>query len=203
MHVHAAMDGLYCYLKRHAFNFIEKIQPAYRSLLVVCHSAGDVEKLNIIISDFYERQIPHHGLNTAAFTSIPVCYDPALGNDLGAMEGMLSISSKEIVQIHTADIYTVFMLGFLPGFPYMGEVDARIATPRKAKPLPTRAGAVGIAGRQTGIYPVNSPGGWHIVGYTPVKMFEAHQAPPALLQPGNLVKFESIPLAEYLDLNKN
>ncbi len=176
--------------------------PAYRSLLVVCKNPDCVEEVESLIANY--RNIKRPGIQglTGETISVPVCYDLQLGNDLSIMSELHKLSPDEIISHHQSITYHVFMLGFLPGFAYMGEVDERIATPRKAKPVPTKAGAVGIAGRQTGIYPLNSPGGWHIVGYTPVKMFDAVKETPAFLQPGNLVKFESIGLEEYLQWNE-
>jgi inhibitor of KinA len=96
------------------------------------------------------------------------------------------------------------MIGFLPGFSYMGKVDERIATPRKAVPdLKIPAGSVGIAGEQTGIYPLDSPGGWNIIGNTPLKMFNTEIDSPCLLQPGDKVRFQPIGLEEYKSLKEN
>ena len=91
------------------------------------------------------------------------------------------------------------MIGFMPGFPYMGMLDHRLYTHRKPKPENVTAGAVGIAGYQTGIYPFDSPGGWHIIGCTPLKMFDPDRENPVLMQPGQKVKFHSITLDEYQD----
>jgi len=108
------------------------------------------------------------------------------------------LSIETIIQLHTAKTYRVYMLGFLPGFPYMGTVDNAIATPRKQTPrLTIEAGSVGIAGEQTGIYPFSSPGGWNIIGRTPLKMFDAVREQPSLLQPGDRVQFKSISLSAF------
>ena len=102
--------------------------------------------------------------------------------------------------MHIAKPYRVYMIGFLPGFAYMGSVDSRIATPRKNQPrTAVPAGAVGIAGEQTGIYPSVSPGGWNIIGQTPLKLFDAGRTEPVLLQPGDTVHFYSINEDEFND----
>jgi inhibitor of KinA len=134
---------------------------------------------------------------------IPVCYDQALGNDLEHMAAFHQVAVETIVAVHHQVTYHVYMLGFLPGFAYMGEVNKQIATPRKSAPVPTKAGAVGIAGVQTGIYPLDSPGGWNIVGYTPLKMFDIRMPRPTLLVPGNVVKFMAIDLITYNSMLKD
>jgi KipI family sensor histidine kinase inhibitor len=121
---------------------------------------------------------------------IPVTYGGADGPDIDGVAAFAGIDATEVAGRHAATIYRVFMLGFLPGFPYLGSVDPSIGAPRHRVPR-TRvpAGSVGIAGRQTGIYPIESPGGWQIIGRTPVRMFDLSRTPPALLQPGDAVRF--------------
>ena len=118
---------------------------------------------------------------------VPIVYD---GPDLEAVAAHAGLSPAAVAERHAAGEYRVFMLGFLPGFPYMGSVDPAIAAPRHATPRPrVPAGAVGIAGRQTGIYPCESPGGWQIIGHTPMPMFDPAHEPPAALAPGDRVRF--------------
>ncbi len=128
---------------------------------------------------------------------IPVCYDEEFGMDLKWMSGQKNISCDEIIQIHCSKNYRVYMLGFLPGFAYMGEVDEKIAAPRKPQPQKIIAGSIGIAGRQTGIYPMNSPGGWQIIGRTPLKLFDANRSEACLLKAGDEAEFYSIPKDEF------
>lgn len=104
---------------------------------------------------------------------IPVCYEKEFAPDLEWASAQLKISVEEIIRIHESKTYRVYLLGFLPGFAYMGEVDDKIILPRKPHPIQVAAGSVGIAGKQTGVYPLNSPGGWQIIGRTAVKMFKA------------------------------
>ncbi len=121
---------------------------------------------------------------------IPVHFDAASALDLVYVAETSGFAPAEVIDIFTSRTYRVFMLGFLPGFTYMGEVDDRIATPRKETPrtlLPK--GSVGIAGRQTGIYSLESPGGWQIVGRTDIEMFTPAADPPSLLRPGDEVRF--------------
>jgi inhibitor of KinA len=128
---------------------------------------------------------------------IPVCYDTEYGIDLTKLSEQKNISVETIVQIHSSKKYRVYMLGFLPGFAYMGEVDDSIAVSRKLQPTPIVAGSVGIAGKQTGIYPLNSPGGWQIVGRTPLKLFDPTRTDPCLLKAGDEVEFFSITKNEF------
>jgi inhibitor of KinA len=128
---------------------------------------------------------------TPALTiEIPVTYGGASGPDLAAVAGFANCSEAEVVRLHTAITYRVYMLGFLPGFAYMGSVDPRIAMPRLETPrMRVDAGSVGIAGEQTGIYPCATPGGWRIIGRTPEKVFDIRRTNPFALQAGDHVKF--------------
>jgi inhibitor of KinA len=129
---------------------------------------------------------------------IPVCYTPLFALDLNELAQQRNISQQDIIQLHTSSTYRVYMLGFLPGFAYMGEVDEKLATPRKASPRTVvPEGSVGIASTQTGIYPLASPGGWNIIGRTPLKLFDKDKEDPCLFQPGDEVTFYSITEDEF------
>ena len=135
---------------------------------------------------------------TANRVIIPVCYGGDFGPDILAVAQANNITEAEIIALHSAVQYTVYMIGFVPGFAYMGGMDARLATPRKEVPsAKIPAGSVGIAGLQTGIYPMEIPGGWQIIGKTPFKMFDAQREQPALLKGGDLVTFKAITVAEF------
>ncbi len=130
---------------------------------------------------------------TSRLVEIPIHFDAETALDLDFIANEKGLSHAEVIDIFTSKTYRVFMLGFLPGFTYMGEVDDRIAVPRKLTPrklLPR--GSVGIAGKQTGIYSLESPGGWQIVGRTDVEMFTPDADPPSFLQPGDEVKFIAV-----------
>jgi inhibitor of KinA len=128
---------------------------------------------------------------------IPVCYDPEMAPDLLSLAAQKNISPEELIRIHSEKEYRVYMLGFLPGFSYMGQVDDRIATPRKSQPANVAAGSIGIAGKQTGIYPLASPGGWHIIGRTPLVLFDAMKNEPTLLKAGDRIQFVPISKDEF------
>jgi inhibitor of KinA len=133
--------------------------------------------------------------------TIPVCYGGELGPDLEEVARGAGLSVEEAVHLHEGVVYRVAVIGFAPGFPYLEGLDARLATPRKATPRPyVAAGSVGIAGRQTGIYSFATPGGWQIIGRTPIRLFDAGLSSPSLLQPGDLVRFQRVTKEEYDDL---
>ncbi|HVX51148.1 MAG TPA: 5-oxoprolinase subunit PxpB [Chitinophagaceae bacterium] len=137
-------------------------------------------------------------LITGKLVKIPACYEQPFAPDLAQVAQQKGIPLHEVIRLHTAITYRVYMLGFLPGFAYMGTVDSKINTPRKTTPrLNIPAGSIGIAGMQTGIYPVQSPGGWNIIAATPLILFDAAKTPPALLQPGDEVQFYPVTVAEF------
>lgn len=129
---------------------------------------------------------------------VPVCYGGTFGPDLADVAAFAGISEAGAADLHAGRIYRVYMLGFIPGFAYMGSVDARIAAPRRTAPRPrVPAGSVGIAGAQTGIYPSESPGGWQLIGRTPVRPFDLERAEPAMFSAGDLVQFYRIDRADF------
>ena len=134
---------------------------------------------------------------------IPVCYEDELAMDIKQLAASKNISVDEVIYIHTSKNYKVYMLGFLPGFPYMGEADDRIATARKSQPQTVAAGSVGIAGKQTGIYPFTSPGGWQIIGRTPLKLFDPLKEEPTLLRAGDSVQFYSITKNDFYKIQNS
>lgn len=129
---------------------------------------------------------------------VPVCYEGEYAPDLEAVARRKGLSPREVIDLHCSVEYRIYMIGFLPGFPYMGKIDPRIEVSRKMRPVPVIAGGVGIAGMQTGIYPVNSPGGWQIIGRTPLHLFDRHADPPILLFTGDRVRFYPVSAAEFL-----
>ena len=150
------------------------------------------EKLEVILKEPAPEKII-----AERFVKIPVCYDNECAPDIQQLAATKNISVEEVIQIHSSINYKVFMLGFLPGFVYMGEVDERIVMPRKQEPENVVPGSVGIAGKQTGIYPLASPGGWQIIGRTPLKLFDAERVEPTLLKAGDTVQFYAINKKEF------
>jgi inhibitor of KinA len=135
---------------------------------------------------------------TAEVVTIPVCYDVEFGPDLPDVAHRAGLSTEEVIRLHSSPTYLVYFLGFSPGFVYLGGLPDSLHTPRLATPRPTIAGgSVGIAGSQTGIYPVDSPGGWKLIGRTPLRMFDPEATPPTRLQPGDRMKFAPIDREEF------
>jgi inhibitor of KinA len=133
-----------------------------------------------------------------ATVDVPVCYGGEFALDIADVAAFGRCTQEEVIALHAAIPYRVFMIGFVPGFAYMAAVDRRIAAPRRVTPrLAVPAGAVAIAGGQTGIYPIVTPGGWNIIGRTPLKPYDAERRKPFLLQPGDTVKFRPVSRAEY------
>lgn len=140
--------------------------------------------------------------STSARTiEIPVCYGGEHGPDLADVAAHTGLSQAELIARHAASTYTVAMLGFAPGFPYLLGLASALHVPRRADPRTrVRAGSVAIGGAQTGIYPRELPGGWHLIGRTPLALFDATRDPPALLAPGDHVRFRAIDATEFARL---
>ncbi|MGN6439825.1 MAG: 5-oxoprolinase subunit PxpB [Agriterribacter sp.] len=193
-------------LKTQQQGFITDILPAYSSLSVF-YDLARLQQLKPVYTSGYDyvcncvekimQQATVAPSAEETVIRIPVCYEGVLAPDIEPLAKQQRLSVNEVIDIHTTARYTVYMIGFLPGFAYMGEVDNRIATPRKHLPQKVTAGSVGIAGAQTGIYPIDSPGGWNIIGRTPLQMFDAQRKDPVLLKAGNIVQFYPISLHEY------
>jgi inhibitor of KinA len=207
--INKKIGQLFNRLKQIEEPIITDLVPAYSSLAVyfdifiLQQEKSGNESCFDLMSDFIESlalEEEDELEEKRAVVEIPVCYGGAFGSDLAYAAHHKDLPVEKFIELHTSVIYRVFMIGFLPGFPYMGEIDERIALPRKQVPQKNvPAGSVGIAGRQTGIYPLNSPGGWQIIGRTPVSMFNLKNDQPVLLQPGDKVKFYSITEHEFTD----
>jgi KipI family sensor histidine kinase inhibitor len=172
---------------------VREYAPGYRSLLVVFDPlAVAPSALQARIAEV-AAGAPAAGLPPAKLLTVPVFYGGDYGPDLGWAADHLGITPAELIRLHTQTVYRVYMIGFTPGYPYMGELPAELAVPRRSTPR-TRVprGSVGIAQRQTGIYPVESPGGWQIIGWTPLELFDPGRRLPSLLEMGDRVKFEAV-----------
>lgn len=139
--------------------------------------------------------------STGRLIEVPVCYDPEFAGDAGAIAAANNITVAQVIEWHHSRIYRVYMLGFLPGFCYLGETDERIAMPRKLKPVTVAAGSVGIAGRQTGIYPLASPGGWQVIGRTPLSLFNGKGDEPTLVKAGDNIRFFPITTETFFQIH--
>jgi inhibitor of KinA len=185
-------------IQAEAIKGIIETVPTYRSLLII------YDPLILSIDDLKKRlEKLEHGLRQTPFpepklTRIPVVYGDPYGPDLDFVAQYHRISHNEVIQLHCSKPYFIYMIGFMPGYPYMGELPDALITPRLKTPrLSVPAGSVAIAQKQTGIYPMESPGGWQIIGRTPIKIFDPQREPPALLQMGDLVQFYPISEKEF------
>ncbi|MGK6352793.1 5-oxoprolinase subunit PxpB [Parapedobacter sp. DT-150] len=130
--------------------------------------------------------------------TIPVCYGGEYGPDLDAVAHQLGLAAEEVIQVYSTAEYQVHLIGFIPGFAYLGGLPERLETPRKATPrVSVPAGSVGIGGQQTGVYPLDTPGGWQLIGRTPLRMFDPARTHPALLEAGDCVIFQPISAEEF------
>ncbi|MBQ3459065.1 MAG: 5-oxoprolinase subunit PxpB [Solobacterium sp.] len=137
------------------------------------------------------------------YIDIPVLYGKPFPEDLDHVAKHAGCSIDEVIRIHTSNEYPVYMMGFLPGFPYLGNLDVRLHTPRRKEPrISIPAGSVGIGGAQTGIYPLTSPGGWHILGLTPVKLYDPDAEDPVLLRSGDVIRFRSVSEEEFREIEE-
>lgn len=172
--------------------------PAYCSLLVhydptAIRYGQLVEQLKTLQSSIVGKAFP-----PSIVMELPVCYDEEFGPDLDYVARYHSMTREEVISLHSSQDYLVYMLGFIAGFPYLGGMDERLATPRLETPrLCIEGGSVGIAGKQTGIYPVSSPGGWRLIGRTPLKLYDPTREKIALLDAGCYIHFRPIELEEY------
>jgi len=172
--------------------------PTYRSLLILYDPLIlSVETLKKKLERI-EKELQQTPFPEPCLTRIPVVYGDLYGPDLEGVAKYHGIPQEEVIQLHCSKPYLIYMIGFMPGFPYMGELPEALVTPRLKTPRVTvPAGSVAIAQKQTGIYSMESPGGWQLLGRTPVKLFIPEENPPALLQMGDLVQFYPISKKEY------
>jgi len=175
-----------------------EVIPAYRSMAVHYDpQETSIEDLCLRIRELESRP-DAHDVSGSRRVRVPVCYGGDLGPDLPYVAQHNGLTEDDVVAIHSGATYLVYMIGFLPGFPYLGGMSGKIATPRLPEPRTrTPAGSVGVAGTQTGVYPIESPGGWRIIGRTPIELFVAHEVPPARLWMGDSVEFVPISRAEF------
>ncbi|MBO0587949.1 5-oxoprolinase subunit PxpB [Sporosarcina sp. E16_8] len=211
--IHELVNNLSVLLNNHPFEgFIESV-PAYNNLtiyynpVVVHHSQINKEVHHARLTPFQKvsafmeqlvQQIRSNKFHDKRVVTIPVLYGGEYGPDLEYVAQCHSLSVDEVIQIHSEGDYLVYMIGFAPGFPFMGGLSEQIATPRKETPrLVIPSGSVGIAGKQTGVYPLETPGGWQIIGRTPLDLFLPAISPPTLLQAGDKIRFAPISPKEY------
>lgn len=214
--IHRRVRQFINYFTDHHIEGIIEVVPAYTTVTVYYDPIQFVKNINRkshievlpfervctvlknVLSSLQSTHIPQRNE-----VVIPICYGGEFGPDLEEVARRNQLTPEEVVNIHTNGHYVVYMIGFVPGFAYLGGMSERIATPRKQSPrLRIPAGSVGIAGMQTGIYPIESPGGWQLIGRTPIQLFRPHHPQPSLLQVGDRVRFQPITREEYKQLQE-
>ncbi len=185
-------------IKKAFNNYQLEIIPVYNSITILFNHTQVTDNIINKLQEL-QRNINHKKADLRYnLWELPVCYDNKFGIDLNAIMAATKLSKKEIINLHTQTTYTVYGIGFLPGFLYLGEVHKSLQIQRKSKPrLKITKGAVGIAGKQTGIYPQESPGGWNIIGNCPVPLFNPSKKPPVFAKVGDQIKFKAISIHEY------
>jgi inhibitor of KinA len=194
------------WLHMNSFEGLKDIIIAYSSISVYYDPGAVKQKYHFgnTAFDFVSKRLEDAYLQSASNAEepnepvrIPLCYSDDFAVDIGFVSKEKNISREEIIHLHSARLYRVYMIGFLPGFSYLGKIDERLVIPRKPQPVTVLPGSVGIAGAQTGIYPMACPGGWQIIGRTPLKLFDANAPVPILLNVGDYVQFYEISKDEF------
>lgn len=187
------------YIKRQNHSEITEIIPSYRAILLYFDNkrikgSGLLENLEL---NRLQNKLENINSNKRIIR-IPVLYGEEYGPDLAEVAKHNNLSKEEVIQIHTHQPYLIYMLGFMPGFPYLGGLDERLHTPRRSEPrLKIDAGSVGIANNQTGLYPMDSPGGWQIIGRTPLRVFDLNRTPMTMYEAGDYIQFYEIDQQEF------
>ena len=197
-HINQSVQAAMIVVEQAQLNGVIEIIPTYRSMVVVYDPlVTTFFKLKDSLS-MLSRGLSQANVPPRETVEIPVCYGGKFGEDLDFVATSHNLSTEEVIRLHSEADYLVYMLGFTPGFPFLGGLPKilhtqRLATPRNKVP----AGSVGIANSQTGIYPIDSPGGWQLIGRVPIKIFDPAREDPFMLKAGNLLKFKPISLKEY------
>ncbi|MFC7370147.1 5-oxoprolinase subunit PxpB [Fictibacillus iocasae] len=189
-------------LEASPFKGMKELIPAFSTLAVeydpvLVNDPFPYEAVKVIIKDTLQKAKGIH-TSLSKTVKIPVCYESPFAMDLDVLSQHTGLSVSEIISLHTSADYYVYFLGFAPGFPFLGGMPEKLAMPRKASPrekIP--AGSVGIAGSQTGVYPIETPGGWQIIGRTPLQFFDPENEEPVLISPGDTVNFYPISKEDY------
>lgn len=192
------------FLKQAWANYIEEVVPSYHTVTVFFYKSCFLDSLDIdgLLETWGKKEIDKIQSSTRVVT-IPVCYNMPYCDDMERVEKLIGRSKEEIIHLHSKTIYTVYMIGFLPGFPYLGDLERELFVPRLDKPrLKVPKGAIGIGGNQTGIYPIESPGGWNIIGRTPLEIFSVKRENPFLLKAGDRLMFSPINSKEFLEIEQ-
>ncbi len=201
--INAQITAFVHLLKEQHIEGVTDLIPAFASLLINYDPRViGYKDLKARIEELLKIEVSEEASEARVF-EIPVCYGGEYGPDIANIAENAGISEQEVIDIHCSKDYLIYMLGFLPGFVYLGGLDERIHTPRLANPrISIPAGSVGIAASQTGIYPLNSPGGWQLLGMTPVKTYDPERETPILVEAGDYIRFVPVTEEEFLKIKK-
>jgi inhibitor of KinA len=201
--VNSKVRNLYVALNKYKVAGIEEITPTYRSLLIQYNPL--IINLDILKTKLKELEdkLGKVDIPKPRIIEIPTLYGGEYGPDLSFVAEHNGITTEDVIKIHSSVDYLIYMLGFTPGFPYLGGMSEKIAAPRLSMPrTKIPAGSVGIAGKQTGIYPIESPGGWQLIGRTPLKLYDPKRQPPIVLQAGDYIRFVPVTIDKYNEISK-
>ena len=191
-------------LAQHPIDGVVEWVPAYTTLTIYyLPNKVSYNMLRAKLEEMNEKQQEREAETASLVYIIPTYYGDETGSDLSFVAEHNELSEEEVIATHSNKDYLIYMMGFVPGFPYLGGMPESIATPRRENPRAEIApGSVGIAGSQTGIYPLESPGGWQIIGQTPVKLYDPTGERPILLESGHYLRFVSISKQEFLEIKE-
>ncbi|AVM22728.1 5-oxoprolinase subunit PxpB [Bacillus pumilus] len=214
--IHERVVQLFSCIEQHPFvGYVEAVQ-AFTNVTVfyepyTVHQSAQLQKVDLspyewvknYIETLLEEKWREDVHTERRIVEIPVCYGGELGPDLEEVARINGLTPEEVVRIHTAGTYLVYMIGFAPGFPFLGGLSEKIAAPRRETPrMSIPKGSVGIAGKQTGVYPISTPGGWQLIGQTPLSLFLPDRAVPSLLKAGDEVRFVQMSEKEFFSMKE-
>jgi len=185
-------------LQHHRTDGVVDVVPAYCSMLVIYDPAATTSETLQEVLLFLEKRLPELQVSAPVVVDIPVCYEGEYGPDMDEVATRTGLTPQEIARIHSEPEYMIYMIGFTPGFPFLGGLPESLHVPRLETPrLSVPAGSVGIANNQTGICPQSTPGGWHLIGQTPLRLFTPERMKPIPYQPGDRIRFRPISPLEF------
>ncbi|KEP25097.1 kinase inhibitor [Bacillus zhangzhouensis] len=214
--IHERVEQLFACIEQHPFDgYVEAVQAftnvtvfyepytVHQSAHLDQHGMSPYEWVKAYIEKLLEDKWRVGFQAKSRIVEIPVCYGGALGPDLEEVARINRLTPEEVVRIHTAGTYLVYMIGFAPGFPFLGGLSEKIAAPRRETPrMSIPKGSVGIAGKQTGVYPISTPGGWQLIGQTPLSLFRPDDEIPSLLKAGDEVRFVQMSEKEFFSMKE-
>ncbi len=201
--INSRLMGFIKRMNSHKIEGIEEFVPSFRAVMIHYNPALlPYKKMVSLINEYLVTEV-HETSKEKRIVEVPVCYEGDCAPDIDFVAEHAGMTKDEVIKLHSSKPYLVYMLGFQPGFPYLGGLDEKLITPRLADPrLKIEAGSVGIGGAQTGLYPIESPGGWQIIGRTPVKCFNPRKDNSIPYRAGDYIRFVPVSPQEYEELRK-